>query len=157
MSLTRALCLSAVSSLFALGLAAQTPDWNNVKSIAPATQILIARAGSSAVRGELQSVSDDSISINASSGQQSVPRGQVARLSVRKKGNRGRHALIGLVIGAGAGAVVGAASYSSCNGFCIINPSRGALAGAGAAVGGLLGAGVGALLPSGGWREVYRQ
>jgi hypothetical protein len=53
--------------------------------------------------------------------------------------------------------VVGAASYSSCNGFCIINPSRGALAGAGAAVGGLLGAGVGALLPSGGWREVYRQ
>jgi hypothetical protein len=81
MSPTRALFLSAVSSLSALGLAAQTPDWNNVKSIAPATQILIARAGSSAVRGEFQSVSDDSISINASSGQQSVPRGQVARLS----------------------------------------------------------------------------
>jgi hypothetical protein len=54
--------------------------------------------------------------------------------------HRGRSTLAGLAIGAGGGALIGAASTPSCNNFCIVGGK-----GFGAAVVGIAGGGVGAI------------
>ena len=76
---------------------------------------------------------------------------------MKKQGHRGRYALIGLGTGAAAGAAVGAGSYSPCSGFCILSPTRAQDAGFGAVVFGVVGVLIGALIPTGGWHEVYKQ
>jgi hypothetical protein len=140
---------------FALTAPAQSPaqGWNNVKALAPGTDVRI-NLNSRTVRGKLQSATDDSLAITSDKGPEMFARPDVARVSLRTKGHRLRNALIGLGVGAGIGAGVGAAS--SCN-HCISPISKDEAIGIGAGGLGALGAIVGALIPSGGWREVYRR
>ena len=84
-------------------------------------------------------------------------RQEVMRVSVKKKGYRGRNTLIGLGAGAAIGVVVGVASHQDCTGFCLLYTTRGQDAGIGAIIFGVIGTAVGALIPTGGWREVYKQ
>ena len=149
---------AALLLLFAFAVGAQPApkDWQSLKDLSPGTAVRVI-AGTRSLSGSLQSVSDDALSVSSDKAHETVMRQEVKRVLVRKKGHRGRNALIGLAAGAGVGAIVGAASHRDCTGFCVLNISRGQDAGIAAGVFGILGAAVGTLLPTGNWREVYRQ
>jgi len=150
-------CRALAPFLFAaFALAGQSPvgNWNNVRTLAPGTEVRLEVSGQSATHGRLDLVTDDSVMLTTAKSQQTFPRQQIVRISQRKDGHRVRNALIGAGIGAGAGFGIGLAA-GRCTQFCIVSPGliRGALAGAGAVVGAV----VGVVLPSGGWKEVYKQ
>lgn len=146
---------TAVLLIFALTAPAQSPaqGWNNVKALAAGTEVRL-NLNSRRVEGKMQSATDDSLAIGSDKGQERFARSEVARVSLRTKSHRVRNALIGLGAGAGIGAGIGAAT--SCSN-CISPISRGGAIGIAAGGLGVLGAIVGALIPSGGWREVYRR
>jgi len=154
----KAICPAAVLLVFALAAAPrlQAQNWNDLKSLAIGTRVRISVA-SHTVQGQVQSVGDASLAIDSGKGVEMFTRQEVTRVSVKKESHRGRNALIGLGAGAAIGAVVGAVSHKDCTGFCIFYTSRGQDTGIGAVVVGVIGTGVGALIPTGGWREVYKQ
>ena len=148
----------ALLLFFALSAAAQSPgqDWTSVKALGAGTSVRVS-AGSRTVSGQLQGVADDSIEIDSGKGRETLKRQEVKRVAVKKQGHRGRNTLIGLGAGAGLGAIAGAAYSSPCTGWCILQPTRAQGAGIGAVVLGVVGALVGALIPTGGWHEIYKQ
>jgi hypothetical protein len=147
---------AAVLFVFALAAAAQSPaqNWNNVKALAVGTSVRIS-VGSRTVRRQVQGVTDDSLAVDSEKGQEMFTRQEVMRVSVKEKGHRGRNTLIGLGAGAAIGVVVGVASHKDCT--CFFYTTRGQDAGIGAVVFGVIGTAVGALIPTGGWREVYKR
>lgn len=149
--------LPALLLFFTLAAAAQSPvhDWASVKGLAAGTSVRVS-IGSRTVSGQLQNSTDDSLGVNSGKGPETFARQDVTRVAVKKQSHRGRNTLIGLGAGAGLGAVVGAASYSPCTGLCILHTTRAEDAGAGAAALGLVGAVIGALIPTGGWHEIYK-
>ncbi len=148
----------AVLFVFTLEAAAQSPaqNWNNIKALPAGTSVRIS-VGARTVRGQVQGVTDDSLVVGSGKGQERFTRQEVMRASVKKQGHRGRHTLIGLGAGAAIGGVIGAAGHSDCTGFCFLNTTRGQDAALGAIVFGVIGTAVGALIPTGGWREVYKR
>ena len=134
-------------------MAAQSPSWLAVQAIAPGTEIRVASAR--VVRGTLQSLTEDSLLLRTSAGQEMFARPQVKRVSIREKGHRGRNTLIGLGVGAGVGLVFGALGDANCGPNCTMpkNFGKEALP----PVFGGVGALVGLIIPSGGWQVVYRQ
>jgi len=146
---------TAVLLIFALTAPAQSPSqgWNNVKALTAGTEVRI-NLNSRTVEGKMQSATDDSLAISSDRGQEEFARREVVRVSLRRKSHRARNALIGLGVGAGIGAGIGAAT--SCS-HCISPISEGGVIGIAAAALGALGAIVGALIPSGGWREIFRR
>jgi len=131
-------------------------DWNNVTALARAAEVRVELSDSRTVRGDVLNVTEDSLAVNSASGQETFTRQQVLRVSLRKPSRRGRNVLVGLAFGAIAGAGIGFAGQAGCTGFC-----DGGLTAAVTGVTTLSGAGLGALIgaavPTGGWREVYRQ
>jgi preprotein translocase subunit YajC len=156
--MSRRIRAAAFLFIFSLAAAAQSPaqNWNAVKALAAGTTVRIS-AGSHTVSGQLQEVTDDSIAVESGKKQQAFKRQDVTRVSEKKDAHRGRNTLIGLGAGAAIGAAVGAASHKDCTGFCIFYTTRGQDVAIGAAVFGVIGTAVGALIPTGGWREIYRQ
>ena len=140
----------------ATSLAAQTnaTDWNTVKALTTGTQVRIS-AGARTVRGEIERTTDDVLVMTSRKGQEMFDREQISSVSVRKPSHRKRNTLIGLGVGAGAGLAIGIATRPSSGQWEIISPDV-VVAGLVAAgeIGGTL---VGVILPSGGWREVYKK
>lgn len=144
-----ALLAAALVSTISFG---QDVGWVTVKQLAPGEQVKIVLNGGKSHRGVLQSVGDDAIAIGTG---ESFQKQDVRRVLVKKRGHRGRNALIGLGIGAAAGLASGAAIDSDCSKTSIIctgNRGKAILT----PVFGVLGLGIGAVVPSGGWREVYK-
>ncbi len=128
--------------------------WDKLKKLSAGQQIQVVQNGAQSTTGSFRSVTDEAIVVSAASGEQTISRPNVLRVSSKGKPHRMRNALIGAGVGAGAGAGIGAAisgCTSGCYGF-----TRGNVAGVLSAVGGIVGAIVGAVIPTGGWREVYR-
>jgi hypothetical protein len=128
--------------------------WNNLKQLSPGQQIRVLVNSHKSFTGQFQSVTDDAVVIHANGADQMLSRSNVQEVSSRRPGHRGRHALIGAAIGAGAGLGTGAAIDNDCSSRSIVctgNKGKAILT----PVFGLIGAGVGALLPTGGWQEVY--
>jgi hypothetical protein len=105
-------------------------------------------------RGRFKAAEDDALVLVTASGEQRFARATVSRVLVKKRGNRLRHTLIGLGIGAAAGFGLGAAADARCTGDCI-EGKRPLGKEVGTGLGALIGTIIGAALPSGGWREVY--
>jgi hypothetical protein len=135
-------------------------DWNNIKALAPGTRVLVALNRRGKTRGEVETVTEDSLVTRSRKGQESFARGEIVRVSVResrRKRNIARGAISGGIIGGVLGGFVGGAWCQvgqrppSCAGTVV----AGAAGGAG--VTGGFGALVGALVPAGEWREIYRQ
>lgn len=143
---------AALVLLSAQQLSAQPGDWMRVQAIAPGADVRIDVAGRGQIQGNLQNVTPDSIVLNVN-GPQTIARQDIARVSVKKPGHRKRNALIGLAVGAGVGLGIGAANR--CQQFCVV--SNGAVTGVAAAGGAAAGAIVGAVIPTGGWRTVYKR
>ena len=139
----------------AASAAAQTSAtaWNTVKALPAGTEVRIA-AGSHTIRGKIDRITDDTLVVTSGNGQEMLAQQEVTRVSVGKQGHRGRNALIGLGIGAGAGLGVGAAADAGCTGFCFLGDLGKEVFTPVGAVAGVL---VGALIPTGGWREIYKK
>ena len=154
-----ALALSTFGAATQFPLRAADPEagnltWDNLKTLSPGQEIRVVLNGAKSYEGEFQSLSDNGITLRQPGGDQTLGRQDVLRVSSNGKKHRGRNALIGAAVGAGVGLGLGAAAdRSSQNG--IIQLHHWGLA-VGAPLGALLGAGGGALLPTGGWHDVYR-
>ena len=149
-----ALCASGFSQSSALPRGAAA--WNNLPSLAGAAEVRVQLSGSHAVRGRVQNVTADSLTMDSGSGQQTFTRQQIIRVSVKQKARRERNAILGLAIGAGLGGALGGATASECSGSLCGGYGAAAI-GSGIGAGAAVGAIIGALVPAGGWREVYRQ
>jgi hypothetical protein len=157
MMASRFVCrLGALLALAATAMAAQTSvtNWDAVKALTAGTPVRIA-AGSSTVRGKIDGVTDDALTMTSGKGQQMFDRPQVSVVSVEKPGHRKRNTLIGLAAGTGAGLGIGIAGRSKPNQLAII-PNYAITAGSTVA-GALIGTIVGVVIPTGGWREIYRK
>ena len=129
-------------------------DWGNVKRLAPAEKIRVSMSDGKSYQGDLRSASDDSIIVATASGEQSIPRAAVAKLATKHPGHRARNTLIGLGVGAGAGLAIGAGADSACSRDCFLGNNVGKAIFT--PLGAIVGTVVGALWPTGGWKDVYR-
>jgi hypothetical protein len=151
--------------VLALGMAAapargddvkNQPAWDKLKKLSVGQQIQVVQNGAQSTTGSFRSVTDEAIVVSAATGEQTISRQSVVRVSTKGSGHRARNAVIGAGIGAGAGAGIGAAVGGCGQGTACIGATRGEITGVVAGVGAIVGAIVGAVLPSGGWHEVYR-
>jgi hypothetical protein len=133
---------------------AANPAWENLKSLSPGQEIRVVLNNAKSYQGEFQSLSDSGITLRQPGGDQTLSRQDVLRVSSKGKKHRGRNALIGAAVGAGVGLGLGAALDRQSQ-TDIIKLHHWGIA-VGAPLGALLGAGGGALLPTGGWHDVYR-
>jgi len=142
-------------ALFMATAAAQDTysPWNFVRALPAGTEVRIA-AGARTVRCKIDRVSDDALAVTSAKGQEMFTQQEISRVWVKKPGHRKRNALIGLGIGAGAGLGIGLAA-SSCSGIGCIGSSAVEI-GAPVALA-VVGTAIGAVIPTGGWREVYRK
>ncbi|HEV2314178.1 MAG TPA: hypothetical protein VGR94_02650 [Candidatus Acidoferrales bacterium] len=123
-------------------------SWENLSALRPGQKIEVVETNLKKDTGTFAAVSDDSIRINESTGEQSIPRASVMRVTLRRNKHRLRNTLIGAAVGASAGAAIGAASYKTCSSLCLGGFNRGESAGIGATLGFVGGAAVGAVIPS---------
>ena len=132
-------------------------DWDDLKQLAAGQQIRIVLNDAKSYNAAFQSVTGDAIVVRLANGDQTFERQSVLRVSTQGKSHRGRNALIGLAVGTGAGIIVGAASPELGQGTCgqgsCVNAASVALPGAAGAV---VGAVIGAAIPTGRWHDVYR-
>jgi hypothetical protein len=139
-------------------------DWANLRLLTAGAEIRVRYAGQQTIRGTFRSVSDDTLIVAQPSGERMLARSLVTSVSLKKKNHRIRHMLIGLGAGAAGGLAAGAGFDSAypCRYMdlgCVPAPGIGTSPSAKEIVtpiGAVLGLAVGALLPAGGWREIYR-
>ncbi len=147
---------AAVLALLVATAAAQptAASWDSVKALTTGTDVRIS-AGPRTVRGKIDRITDDALTVTSGKGQEMFTQQDVSRVSVKKPGHRKRNALIGLGIGAGAGLGVGIAAREGPGGF---GPNLDDAVTVGMTVAGALaGTIVGVLIPTGGWREIYKK
>ena len=115
----------------------------------------VALQNGSATHGKFRSANNTGLMIATEAGEETLSRENIRSVSVKHNGHRGRHALIGAAIGAGAGLGIGVAIDNDCTKNLIVctgNKGKAILTPAFA----VIGAAIGAALPAGRWREVYR-
>jgi len=149
-------CFTVLSAvLISSSCVAQASEWNVLQQLSAGQQIKVALNGGKSYHGSFQSATDAALVIHAGNSEQALPRADVRRVLLKTGGHRGRNALIGAGVGAGAGLGAGAAIDNDCSKTSIVctgNKGKAILT----PVFALLGAGIGALIPSGGWHEIYR-
>jgi hypothetical protein len=126
-------------------------NWGKVKQLSRGQEIQVVQNDAKSFQGELQSVSDEALVIHLAAGEQTFTKQSILRVSSKGVSHRLRNAALGAAAGGGGGAGIGAAAANRNDFF-----GRGAYAAVGAVIGVVAGAAAGALLPTGGWHEVYR-
>jgi hypothetical protein len=130
--------------------------WDKLSQLSPGQEIRVRQNDGKSIRGNFRSVTGEAIVLSMTSGDHTISRLSVHKISTKKGGHRKRNILIGAGIGAGAG-LGGGAAYKGCpSGHCIVGPSHGQAIALGAGLGAILGAIVGAVIPSSGWHDIYR-
>jgi hypothetical protein len=127
-------------------------DWKVLSGLAAGTEIRVSLAGGRTVRGFLQKSEAESLTINATTSQETLARQDVKRVHWKRAGHRGRNTLIGLAVGTGGRLAAGAAIDHSYGGGWFPNLGKAVFT----PVGAVIGTVVGVAIPTGGWREVYR-
>ena len=120
-------------------------SWDNLKRLLPGEEIRVVLNDGKSYRGLLQTVTDQEVAVRLATGDQTFARENILRISAKGESHRGRNAAEGAAIGAlGVGAAISIAAANPLGMF------------AGLFLGGGPGALIGAVLPTGGWRDVYR-
>ncbi len=124
----------------------QQRSWHSLSQLKAGNKIHVVETNLKAVDGKFVRVTETDLTVRVDKQEVVIPRDQVYRVS--RRGGRGRNALIGLAIGAGAGVIVGVASPELGTGKCAQGSCVDSAVVAGLAMaGGGLGAGAGALIP----------
>ena len=138
-------------------LRAQTNQaWANLRGLNAGWKIQIVEMNSKKHSGAFVSFSETAITFQDIAGAQTIPRQNVRKVKLGTNKRRLRNTLIGAAVGVGAGAGlgVGASADASCKSFCFGgNIGKAVFTPMGALVGVLIGA----LIPTGGWREIYKK
>jgi hypothetical protein len=134
-------------------------NWDVVKQLAAGQEIHVILTDGRDFRGVFLSANDDALTVENFNSQEMLSRTMVSKVSSRGKSHRLRNALVGFGVGAGVGLIVGAiGDAESCHPArffgCIAGPNilKEGLTPLGALVGGI----VGAVVPTGGWHDVFR-
>ena len=135
--------------------AVEKSDWSSLKQIAPGQTVKVTVRDGASSQGDFQSATEDVLLLRVAGEDRSIARETVQRVAIKTNSHRGKHALIGAAIGAGGGLGAGIAIDNDCSATSIVCTGNKGKAIA-TPLFALLGAGIGALLPAGGWREVYR-
>jgi len=141
----------AASPLGAADRKTDLANWDNLKALRQGQEIKVVKNDVRAYRGIFQSVSDEGMTVALPTGNATFVRQDILRVSSKTGSHHLRNAGIGAAIGGGSLAGVAAAKGDSSGDF-----GTGFVAVMGLISGSAIGAGVGALLPSEGWRDVYR-
>jgi hypothetical protein len=156
----KTLAVPILALLLAPILAAQPSaksNWGNLNRLTTGDEIRVTVPTRGQIRARFERATDEALIVNTPGKQESLDRASVASVAAKGERHRKRNALIGLGVGAGVGLGIGAgldASQCHLNCFDILpNAGKEILTPLGA----LLGVTVGALLPTGGWREIYIQ
>ncbi len=123
--------------------------WENVQRLAPGSAIQIVLNDVKSYSGRLVSAGEETLSVRLSEGERTFSRRDVLRVSAKGQKHRWRNALVGMGIGVGLGFALAAHAVkndSEQEPQYFTDP----------VAFGALGAGAGALMPTGGWHEVYR-
>ena len=149
---TVALSFVLLSLIPPFALAQPSKDrWDNLKNLAPGQLIRVVLNQAKSLNGQFRSVSDDGLVLRVGGEEQTIARQDILRISTKGVSHRMRNALIGAGIAAG----VGAAAVGVCD-YREVIPCGGEGAAIGAALLAPLGAAGGAVMPTGGWHDVYR-
>ena len=148
-----ALLAATLAATAAVQQAKPIANWANLNQLVTGAEIRVTLANGKTLRGFMQRVTPESLAINATTSLETLSRQDIRRVDLKRPGHRGRNTLIGLAIGTGAGLAAGAGVDSQRRpgdwlpsfGKVVLSP-----------VGAIIGTVVGAVLPTGGWREVYR-
>ncbi|MCJ7504443.1 MAG: hypothetical protein MUP80_15495 [Acidobacteriia bacterium] len=125
-------------------------SWDNLKKLVPGEGIRIVLKDAKSYRVTFESFDEGGIVVRTATGQQTYARDTVLRVSSKGQSHRLRNALIGAGIAGGISGAAVAANYSH-------DPESGTIAAVvGIPIATIAGAGVGALIPTGGWHDVYR-
>jgi hypothetical protein len=149
------LCTLLALTADPLMAAVEKSDWGSLKQIAVGQTVKVAVKNGASSQGDFQSATEDALVLRVAGEDRSIARETVRQVSLKTNSHRGKHALIGAAIGAGGGLGAGIAIDNDCAANAIVctgNYGKGILT----PVFALLGAGIGALLPAGGSREIYR-
>jgi hypothetical protein len=149
------LCTLLALTADPLMAAVEKSDWGSLKQIAVGQTVKVAVKNGASSQGDFQSATEDALVLRVAGEDRSIARETVRQVSLKTNSHRGKHALIGAAIGAGGGLGAGIAIDNDCPPNAIVctgNYGKGILT----PVFALLGAGIGALLPAGGSREIYR-
>jgi hypothetical protein len=133
-------------------------EWTAVQSLAIGARIRVTTTDRKTIQGAFQSATGEGLALGQPSGAEMLARTSIKSVSVKGPGHRIRHALIGLGLGAAGGLGAGAAVDAGCNPHAFLGCLGGPNFGKEVLtpVGAVIGLGIGAVLPAGGWREVYR-
>jgi hypothetical protein len=149
-------CLLMMSMAIAVPAAARTRDtanWGNLTKLASGAQIRVVLMNGKSYTGELRSLSDEVIVVELGHGERAFERQNVFRVSTRGKSHRLRNTLIGAAVGVGAGfAFGGLAEYENYFHFDKEDQNYTIFAPSFTVVGTIIGA----ALPTGRWRVLYR-
>ncbi len=147
--------LLLVVTIFSVSLPAQEPgehSWENLQQVRVGQKIEVVDTNLKKLKGTFLSFSEEAVSLRVKKDEVGVQRPKVFRVSAREHSKRLRNTLIGLGIGAAAGAVVGAAAVAG-------KPRQGGERRLSMVIGTLIGAGagtvVGAAFPPG-YKTIYR-
>jgi hypothetical protein len=142
--------------LLATAVLGQAPsNWANVKQLAAGSEVRVKMTDGRKIVGRFQSATDDDLLVQTPKSQETLARMTIAKVSTKGRSHRLRNALVGLGGGAGVGLIVGAVSDSGCpkNGCFPVGRNLGKEVFT--PLGALIGVTVGALLPTGGWHDLY--
>jgi len=135
-------------------------DWISLGTCSAGSDVRVTLADGASVRGAFVSASADSLVVKTKKGERALARQDVKRARVKAPGRRLRHALIGLAVGAAAGVPVAAFAHArrsnECSSFCAGPDVWHIVTVASVPVTAVLAGLVGAALPAGGWKEIYR-
>jgi small nuclear ribonucleoprotein (snRNP)-like protein len=119
--------------------------WRAVSTRQPGEALLIKLRNGSTLKGTLKSASNDSLVLDTKKKEVRLEREEIASVAVVNKKSAAKATLLGVAIGGGAGAGIGAATVGKCTGLCPISDGQARALGAaivgtaGAIGGGLIG------------------
>ena len=149
-----ALLAATLAATAAAQQATPIANWANLNQLVPGSEIRVTLANGRILRGFMQSVTAESLAVNATTSQETLSSQDIRRVALKKPGHRGRNTLIGLAAGTGAGLGIGAGVDSQAGRGDMWLPNMGKAVFS--PLGALVGTVIGVALPTGGWRDVYR-